>query len=223
MESTKNDCVRGNGGVGIRKTLSSSLSNSNILSDMEHNDYDTSKDTSFKSKSVTLSTSSVINVTGSKMIQRIFVSCTIFVIGTIHYGSVSMMKHDSRNTSTTRNGNHNEMTETLDLISFNRNANTKEQMTTEETNQRRSTTSEKKTEASKSAIASFVRNEMGRMKSSGINPCTINSEVWLNSTRYGNMNQVDDDTYLTHDLVQHMILNLPNALNIMDQAQHADP
>ena len=218
-ESMKHDCVRGKGGTGVRKTLSSSLSNSNILAELATTANEMNLESSSKHKYMTLSTSSVIHVTGSRMIQRIFVSCTIFVIATIHYGSVSIMKQDSRNTtgSTIHGKNNNDLTEqTFDMIFTTEK---KEQRTSHKTIRPPSTSAK----ASKTSMASYVQNEMERLKSAGINPCSMNSEEWLNSTRYGNMNQNDDDdTYLTHDLVQQMILNLPNALTIPDDTHDVD-
>jgi hypothetical protein len=235
-EFMKNDGGRqgGNGGVGIRKTISSSSSNSNILAEMQHSNgiSKESSSSSCKSKYTALSSSSssssssVIHVTGSRMIQRIFVSCTIFVIGTIHYGSVSIMKHDGRNMSTIRDVNYNNlMSDSLDMILNSHDTNKKTNMTSEKAIRSlpsTSTMSMEKSASSRTSIATFVRQEMERLKSSGTNPCSINSDVWLNSTRYGNINQSDDDTYLTHELVQHMILNLPNALQIPDQANDVD-
>ena len=208
-KSLQQDGVRGNSGVGtgIRRTTSSTLSNNNILECMVQ-DHDINIETTPKVKAISSSASSGINVIGSRMITRMFISCIIFVIGTIHYGNVSIMKNESRN-----NVNHYNQIAGM----FLNYSTEKKQTTTEKTTQPVLTM----TESSKASISTFVRNEMKRLESSrGINNCSINSETWLNSTRYGNINHNDDDTYLTHDLVQHMILNLPNALVISEHKTH---
>lgn len=212
-KSLQHDSVRGNGGdgTGIRRTISSTLSNSNILESMIH-DHDMHKESPTKSKASTASTSTGINVTGSKMITRMFVSCIIFVIGTIHYGNVSIIKNETRNTSSIYDvNNYNHI---AGIFTGKNQQTTSGKVTTQPVRTI--------TESSKNSISTFVRNEMKRLTSSGINTCSINSETWLNSTRYGNINRNDDDTYLTHDLVQHMILNLPNALVISDHDNTMD-
>jgi hypothetical protein len=155
------------------------------------------------------------------MIQNMFLSCVLFVIVTIYYGSVQTISIIRSDMSFAR-----------DVMKYSDNnnyfagmfgSNKVNRTTGKDTTQQEIPSSLKSmTDTTRTSISAYVLKEASRMINTNgerINPCTINSEQWLNSTRYGNLH---DDPYLSHDLVQHMILNLPNALRVQDDDDGAD-
>jgi hypothetical protein len=199
----------------VRKTISSSLTAGNKGNTIEL--LSSSSSLSFKSA----------QFGSSRMIQKMFLSCIIFVVVTVFYAgqqSISIIKHHSTTNSFQQQQNNNDhnLHGVLDIIVMNRTTTTAtKDRTTVLSSIPGSTDNTGKgiTQATRVSVSTFVQKEAERMilssqknTSSPNYPC-INSARWLNSPRYGNIN---NETYLTHDLVQHMILNLPNALIIKD-------
>jgi hypothetical protein len=161
---------------------------------------------------------------GSRMIQRMFISCLLFVICTIYYGNhkgMTIMTHNSMSNLLQQNNNNQNILGIFDQVGINKPSTTAITGRTllHASNQLSNDDSTGITKATIASISTYVQKETERMIQSHHNntslsmyPC-MNSERWLTSQRYGNIN---NDSFVTHDLVQHLILNLQNALTLND-------
>jgi hypothetical protein len=143
-------------------------------------------------------------------IYKVFVACILLVISTTYYESIKHIAIHGSSKSLREFHADDNLAVVLGWLVSTDNLDGKDQ----------ETTSNRKlmTELSRNSIVKFIRTESQRIASTEwstknsiaepINVCG-NSDRWLNASRYGNLR---DDPYLTHDLVQHMLFNLPNAL-----------
>jgi hypothetical protein len=150
------------------------------------------------------------STSSSLSVHKVFVACVFLVISTTYYESIRQMAIHGNSEALREFHADENLAVVLGWLVSKSNIDG----TDHETSSNRKTM----TELSKNSIASFIRTESQRLastewstKNSIAEPISVcgNSDRWLTSSRHGN---VRDDPYLTQDLVQHMIFNLPNSL-----------
>jgi hypothetical protein len=162
------------------------------------------------------------SIVRASRVQKVFLLCILLVTASVYYGNVETSKLHGSNLLLSREYKSDESNAViLGWIS----PITNNDSGVPETNSMKTENSKEKpgliTDLSRNSISMFIRKETETMLSrissikntsmlDPINNCG-NSERWLKGSRYGNLN---DDPFLSHDLVQHLIFSLQNVLSV---------